>query len=91
MKRTKKTNIKGVAKEKPRLFRDPSTGLTITKGTALVTTRQWRIVSDPEILGGMPVFAGTRVPVKNLIDSLEAGDSFESFLFDFPSVREDTS
>ena len=52
---------------------------------------RWRIVSDPEILGGMPVFAGTRVPVKNLIDSLEAGDSFESFLFDFPSVREDTS
>lgn len=44
------------------------------------------IVSDPEILGGTPVFAGTRVPVKNLTDSLEAGDSIDAFLDDFPSV-----
>ena len=42
--------------------------------------------SDPEILGGTPVFAGTRVPVKNLTDCLEAGDSIDDFLEDFPSV-----
>jgi uncharacterized protein (DUF433 family) len=42
--------------------------------------------SDPEILGGAPVFIGTRVPVKNLYDYLEAGDSLDEFLDDFPSV-----
>jgi uncharacterized protein (DUF433 family) len=42
--------------------------------------------SDPEILGGTPVFIGTRVPVKNLYDYLEAGDSLVEFLDDFPSV-----
>jgi len=44
------------------------------------------IISDPEILSGTPVFAGTRVPVKNLTDCLEAGDSIDEFLDDFPSV-----
>jgi uncharacterized protein (DUF433 family) len=48
--------------------------------------------SDPEILGGIPVFVGTRVPVKNLIDYVEAGDSLDEFLDDFPSVtREQAS
>jgi uncharacterized protein (DUF433 family) len=42
--------------------------------------------SDPEILGGTPVFVGTRVPVKNLFDYLEAGDSLDKFLSSFPSV-----
>jgi uncharacterized protein (DUF433 family) len=42
--------------------------------------------SDPGILGGTPVFAGTRVPVKNLFDYLEAGDSLDVFLEEFPSV-----
>lgn len=42
--------------------------------------------SDPEILGGTPVFVGTRVPVKNLYDYLEAGDPLDEFLNDFPSV-----
>jgi len=41
---------------------------------------------DPEILGGTPVFVGTRVPVKILFDYLEAGDSLEVFLDAFPSV-----
>jgi uncharacterized protein (DUF433 family) len=41
---------------------------------------------DPEILGGIPVFRGTRVPVKTLFDYLEAGDSLEVFLDEFPSV-----
>jgi uncharacterized protein (DUF433 family) len=42
--------------------------------------------SDPEILGGTPVFVGTRVPVKTLYDYLEGGDSLDEFLNDFPSV-----
>ena len=41
---------------------------------------------DPDILGGTPVFAGTRVPVKNLLDYLAAGDPLERFLDHFPSV-----
>ncbi len=45
--------------------------------------------SDPEILGGTPVFVGTRVPVKTLYDYLEAGDSLDEFLNDFPSVTRD--
>lgn len=44
------------------------------------------IHSDPEILGGTPVFVGTRVPVKALIDYLEAGHTLDEFLDDFPSV-----
>jgi uncharacterized protein (DUF433 family) len=43
--------------------------------------------SDPGILGGTPVFKGTRVPVKSLFDHLEAGDSIDEFLEGFPSVR----
>jgi uncharacterized protein (DUF433 family) len=45
------------------------------------------IHSDPEVLGGVPVFAGTRVPVRALIDYLEAGESLDEFLEDFPSVK----
>ena len=47
------------------------------------------IHSDPEILSGLPVFIGTRVPVKNLFDYLEAGSSIDEFLDDFPSVSHD--
>ncbi len=43
--------------------------------------------SDPEILGGTPVFAGTRVPAKALIDYLEGGHSLSEFLADFPTVK----
>jgi uncharacterized protein (DUF433 family) len=42
--------------------------------------------SDPEIMGGTPVFRGTRVPVQTLLDYLEAGHSLAEFLDDFPSV-----
>ena len=42
--------------------------------------------SDPEIMGGEPVFVGTRVPVRNLFDYLEAGDSLDEFLQSFPTV-----
>jgi uncharacterized protein (DUF433 family) len=48
--------------------------------------RQRIVHSDPEILGGTPVFIGTRVPVKTLYDYLEGGDSLDEFLEDFPSV-----
>jgi uncharacterized protein (DUF433 family) len=41
---------------------------------------------DPEIMSGAPCFAGTRVPIQNLIDHLEGGDSIDEFLEDFPSV-----
>lgn len=44
------------------------------------------IVQNPEILGGTPVFAGTRVPFQNLIDYLEAGEPLAAFLEDFPTV-----
>ena len=45
--------------------------------------------SDPEILGGTPVFVGTRVPVLSLFDYLEGGESLDEFLRQFPSVRRD--
>lgn len=41
---------------------------------------------DPEILGGIPVFNGTRVPIKNLFDYLETGETIETFLEDFDTV-----
>ena len=44
------------------------------------------IESDPEVLGGTPVFAGTRVPIKNLLDYLAAGDPLDRFLEHFPTV-----
>lgn len=44
------------------------------------------IIVDPGIQGGVPVFTGTRVPVKNLFDYLEGGESLDQFLDDFPSV-----
>ncbi len=45
------------------------------------------VVRDPEILSGLPVFAGTRVPIRNLFDCLQDGLSLEEFLADFPGVR----
>jgi uncharacterized protein (DUF433 family) len=44
------------------------------------------IYRDPEVMGGTPVFYGTRVPVQTLIEYLEAGDSIDEFLEGFPSV-----
>ena len=45
------------------------------------------VVADPQIMGGTPVFVGTRVPLQNLIDSLAGGESIEDFLDGFPSVK----
>jgi uncharacterized protein (DUF433 family) len=47
---------------------------------------QAAIHTDPEILGGKPVFVGTRVPFQALVDYLEGGHTLEEFLDDFPSV-----
>lgn len=47
------------------------------------------VVRDPDILGGTPVFVGSRVPVQNLIDYLAAGDDIDEFLADFPTVHRD--
>ena len=44
------------------------------------------IHSDPEIMGGTPVFVGTRVPARTLFDHLKAGDPLDEFLDGFPSV-----
>ena len=43
--------------------------------------------SDPDIMGGTPVFVGTRVPLQSLFDHLKTGDSIEVFLDGFPSVK----
>ena len=48
--------------------------------------RQSVVKIDPEIMSGAPCFDGTRVPIQNLIDYLEGGDSIDDFLEDFPSV-----
>ena len=45
-----------------------------------------KVIVDPEIMVGTPVFAGTRVPVRILFEHLEAGDSLDVFLEDFPTV-----
>ena len=45
--------------------------------------------SDPELMGGTPVFVGTRVPVQSLFEYLEAGDSLDEFLEAFPTVSRD--
>lgn len=47
------------------------------------------IQADPDVMGGTPVFAGTRVPITTLLDYLEAGDSIDEFLAGFPSVGRD--
>ena len=51
-----------------------------------MTTTALIIHSDPDILGGTPVFVGTRVSIKTLLDYLEAGDPLDEFLNHFPSV-----
>lgn len=48
------------------------------------------ITRDPEVLGGTAVFRGTRVPFQNLLDYLEAGQSLDQFLDDFPTVSRQT-
>jgi uncharacterized protein (DUF433 family) len=49
-------------------------------------TKSSVITTSPEIMGGTPVFAGTRVPVQTLLDYLKAGESINNFLDGFPTV-----
>ena len=49
------------------------------------------IVRNPEILGGTPVFRGTRVPFQTLLDYLEGGDTLDEFLDDFPTVTREAA
>ena len=49
------------------------------------------IVKDPDILGGTPVFLGTRVPFQALLDYLEGGETLDEFLDDFPTVSKDAA
>ena len=49
------------------------------------------IIKDPEILGGTPVFRGTRVPFQTLLDYLEGGETLDEFLDDFPTVTRETA
>jgi uncharacterized protein (DUF433 family) len=49
--------------------------------------REQIVTEDPQILGGTPVFTGTRVPLDSLLDHLKAGDTLDDFLDGFPSVR----
>lgn len=49
------------------------------------------IVKDPEILGGTPVFRGTRVPFQALLDYLEGGQTLDEFLDDFPTVSREAA
>jgi uncharacterized protein (DUF433 family) len=53
----------------------------------VMPTRPPVVHSDPDILGGTPVFVGTRVPVQSLFDYLEGGDTLDEFLRQFPSVQ----
>ena len=56
----------------------------------MIADKPNKVISrNKDILGGTPVFKGTRVPIKTLWDYLKAGDSIEVFLEDFPSVKRD--
>ena len=54
-----------------------------------IALKKYIISASPEVMGGTPVFAGTRVPVQTLIEYVEAGDSINDFLEGFPTVRRD--
>ena len=54
-----------------------------------MATKPTVVHSDPDILGGTPVFLGTRVPVQSLFDYIEGGDTLDEFLRQFPSVTRD--
>ena len=52
-----------------------------------ITQKEFIISASPDVMGGTPVFAGTRVPVQTLLDYVEAGDSINGFLDGFPTVK----
>jgi uncharacterized protein (DUF433 family) len=58
---------------------------------SLETMQFGQVSIDPEIMSGAPVFAGTRVPIKNLFDYIEGGEPLSEFLDDFPSVTKEAA
>jgi uncharacterized protein (DUF433 family) len=65
----------------------PNRGYTSRRRLQVLSANRNVVRSDPGVLGGTPVFTGTRVPVKSLFDYLEAGDTLDEFLRQFPSVK----
>lgn len=59
----------------------------VTREYISIMALQLLITRSPEVMGGIPVFAGTRVPVQTLLDYLEGGDTIDDFLEGFPTVR----
>jgi uncharacterized protein (DUF433 family) len=62
------------------------------KSAVVLSISDWEqlgalVTTSPDVLGGIPVFSGTRVPIKTLFDYLHDGDSLDQFLDEFPSVR----
>jgi uncharacterized protein (DUF433 family) len=68
-------------------FGNPGVSSTVSRRTVSMTRLDEVLHSDPEILGGTPVFVGTRVPAQSLFDYLEGGETVDEFLRQFPSVR----
>jgi uncharacterized protein (DUF433 family) len=67
----------------------PDTGLCYDETEVNSMSKEILIQRSEEILGGTPVFAGTRVPVQTLIAYIEEGDTLDEFLDDFPAVSRD--
>ena len=59
---------------------------TALEGRGLMPENASIISTSPEVMGGTPVFAGTRVPIQTLLDYLKAGESIDDFLDGFPTV-----
>jgi len=70
---------------------DFKSGVVILKQVDLIRAMRKPsvVLIDPEIMSGEPCFAGTRVPVRTLLDYLEGGDTIDEFLEDFPTVSRD--
>src|SRR5215210_4962341 len=68
----------------------PDSGRSMERGAAMTDITEDQLIQrSSDILGGIPVFIGTRVPVRTLIDYLEAGERLDDFLDDFPTVSRD--
>ena len=81
----------GEAKPNANLTAKPYPKLALRNNSQLhrlkfMSSKQRVVHSNPEILGGTPVFIGTRVPINTLLDYLEAGDSLDEFIDHFPSI-----
>ena len=82
--------LPGFAPLNPGYLRKPANARLpkVVRGGSL-TGMKPPISTAPDVLGGTPVFAGTRVPVQTLLDYLKAGESIDDFLEGFPSVSRD--